>query len=156
MKLSMKLSKFRRFSSIFLTLLFATCSYAGTDKIYTGFFSDLAVGGYDVVAYFDEGSPVKGNPKYHLQLLDAEWRFKNQANLLKFEAEPERYMPQYGGYCAWAVSQGNTAKGDPRFWRIVEGKLYLNYDDDVQKTWESDIPGFIESADKNWPSLLSE
>ena len=72
----------------------------------------------------------------------------------RFIAEPEAYAPQYGGYCAWAVAQGSTASGDPMFWKIVNRKLYLNYDAEVQKRWEQDIPGFIAKADRNWPSVL--
>jgi hypothetical protein len=72
----------------------------------------------------------------------------------QFRANPSRYLPQYGGYCAWAVAQGNTASGDPRYWRIVEGRLYLNYNSDIQRQWEADIPGFIASANSNWPRVL--
>jgi hypothetical protein len=71
-----------------------------------------------------------------------------------FAAEPEKYTPQYGGYCAWAVAQGTTAGIDPEAWKIVDGKLYLNYSEQVQKDWEQDIPGFITQADANWPQLL--
>ena len=69
---------------------------------------------------------------------------------------PEAYAPQYGGYCAWAVSQGYTAKGDPKYWKVVDGKLYLNYDASVQKNWEKDIPGHIANASKNWPKVLDK
>jgi hypothetical protein len=69
-------------------------------------------------------------------------------------AAPERYAPQYGGYCAWAVAQGSTASGDPQYWKIVNDKLYLNYDAQVQKKWETNIPVFIQQADKNWPTVL--
>jgi hypothetical protein len=74
--------------------------------------------------------------------------------LAKFKADPEKYAPKYGGYCAWAVAQGYTAEIDPEAWKIVGGKLYLNYSKDVQKKWEQDIPGNIEKADQNWPGVL--
>lgn len=122
--------------------------------IYTGTFSKLAVGGYDTVAYFTEGRPVKGDRQYTFQHAGAEWRFASAANREAFVAAPQRYAPQYGGYCAWAVAQGYTASGDPQHWKIVDGKLYLNYDAAVQAKWEQDIPGFIRSADRQWPAVL--
>jgi hypothetical protein len=73
-----------------------------------------------------------------------------------FKANPSAFAPQYGGYCAWAVSQNYTASGDPNFWKIVNGKLYLNYDKSVQATWEKDIPGYIAKADRNWPGVLGK
>ena len=84
----------------------------------------------------------------------ADWRFASAANKAAFDADPEAYAPQYGGYCAWAVSQGYTASIDPQQWRIVDGKLYLNYDESVQTKWLADIPGFIAKADANWPAVL--
>lgn len=122
--------------------------------IYTGTFSNLAVGGYDSVAYFTEGRPVKGDRQYALKHAGAEWRFVSAANRDTFAAAPQRYAPQYGGYCAWAVAQGYTASGDPQYWKIVDGKLYLNYDAAVQAKWERDIPGFIGNADRQWPAVL--
>ena len=84
----------------------------------------------------------------------ATWRFASAQNRDAFKADPEKYAPQYGGYCAYAVSQGATAKGDPKVWSVVDGKLYLNLSASVQKTWEKDVPGYIKSADKNWPEVL--
>jgi len=74
--------------------------------------------------------------------------------LLLAPAGPAAYAPQYGGYCAWAVSQGYTASTDPHAWRIVDGKLYLNYSKGVQKRWQQDIPGNIAKGDANWPKVL--
>jgi YHS domain-containing protein len=123
--------------------------------IYTGAFDDLAVQGYDPVAYFKDGKPVKGAKEFSMTWMGAEFRFASAANRDAFKKNPEAYAPQYGGYCAWAVSQGYTAKGDARNWKIVDGKLYLNYNTSVQKKWEGDIPGFIASADANWPEVLN-
>ena len=72
-----------------------------------------------------------------------------------FAANPEKYAPQYGGYCAWAVSQGYTASTDPEAWKIVDGKLYLNYSKSVQLTWEQDAAGNIAAADENWLTVLN-
>jgi YHS domain-containing protein len=132
----------------------AVPALAGESKIYTGFLSGVAVGGYDPVAYFGQGRAVEGSSKFEFEYKGASWRFANRKNLDQFRADPEAYAPQYGGYCAWAVSQGYTAKGDPQYWRIVKGKLYLNYDASVQKRWEKDIPGFIRKANTNWPKVL--
>lgn len=131
-------------------------AHAKDAPIYTGTFSSLAVGGHDPVAYFTEGRPVKGERQFSLRHLGAEWRFASAANRDAFAAAPDKYAPQYGGYCAWAVSQGYTASGDPQFWKVVDGKLYLNYDAAVQKKWEADIPGFITKADRNWPAVLGQ
>ena len=127
---------------------------AKDSPIYTAIFSKTAVSGYDTVAYFTEGKPVRGDPAITTNYQGAEWRFSSTANRDKFIAEPQKYAPQYGGYCAWAVSQGNTASADPLRWTIVKDKLYLNYDQDVQKKWEVNIPDFIQKADKNWPKVL--
>jgi YHS domain-containing protein len=124
--------------------------------IYTALFSKVALGGYDTVAYFTEKKPVKGDSKITTTYKGAEWRFSSAENREKFVSNPEHYAPQYGGYCAWAVAQGYTASGDPMRWKIVDDKLYLNYDADVQKKWEANIPDFIKSADKNWPEALSK
>ena len=132
----------------------AGASAFAKDPVYTGIFSDLAVGGYDAVAYFEEGAPVEGSSDFEYEYEGATWRFSSEANRDAFAADPAAYAPQYGGYCAWAVSQGYTAKGNPQNWRIVDGKLYLNYNDEIQRRWEKDIPGFIEKADANWPGVL--
>ncbi len=124
------------------------------DPVYTPRFSNLAVSGYDAVAYFAEGGPVKGSKNFETDYMGARWRFSSQENLDAFKANPEAYAPQYGGYCAWAVSQGYTASGDPENWTIYEGKLYLNYNDKIQARWEKDIPGFVALADQNWPGVI--
>lgn len=111
----------------------------------------LAIDGYDPVAYFDEGRPIKGEKTYTYQWADATWRFSSQEHLERFRQDPERYAPQYGGYCAWAAAKGKKANGDPEVWALVDGKLYLNYDEDIKAEWEKDIPGFIEAADAKWP-----
>lgn len=127
---------------------------ADKDPVYTGFLSSTAVDGYDPVAYFTDGKPVEGSSEFETEYQGATWRFASAANRDAFLADPAKYAPQYGGYCAWAVSQGYTAKGDPQHWRIVDGRLYLNYNADVQQKWEKDVPGHITSADANWPKVL--
>lgn len=114
----------------------------------------VAVDGTDVVAYFTDTGPVKGNAAHAVDWMGATWHFATEANLQTFMANPKAYAPQYGGYCAWAVSQGYTASTTPEAWKIVDGKLYLNYSRRVQRRWERDIPGNIAAADENWPQLL--
>ena len=132
----------------------AITAQARSPEIYTGLLSSTAVGGYDPVAYFTEGKPVEGKKELTHVWKGVTWRFASEKNRDAFRAKPEAYAPQYGGYCAWAVSQDYTAKGDPKHWKIVDGKLYLNYDAKVQRDWEKDIPGHISKGDKNWPKVL--
>jgi hypothetical protein len=114
----------------------------------------VAIDGYDPVAYFTEGRPVEGSSEHALEWMGATWRFASVGNRARFAADPERFAPRYGGYCAWAVSQGRTADVDPEAWSIVDGRLYLNYSLDVQATWEADRASHIRQADENWPKLL--
>lgn len=124
--------------------------------VYTSRFGNVAVGGHDAVAYFRQGRPVEGSKAFTTLWQGAEFRFASAANLAAFKAEPARYAPQYGGYCAWAVSQGYTASGDPTVWKIVDGKLYLNYDAAIGRRWSGDIPGNIAKANRNWPNVLGK
>jgi len=122
------------------------------DPVYTNW-RGLALSGYDPVSYFTDGKPVAGSAEFSLEWMDSTWRFASAAHRDAFRADPARYAPQYGGYCAWAVSQGDTASSDPSAWRIVGGKLYLNYSRDIQTRWEADVPGNIRKGDANWPRL---
>jgi YHS domain-containing protein len=124
--------------------------------ISTSLLSSTAVSGYDVVAYHTKAKALEGVKKFSTKYKGAEWRFTSAANLAAFVAAPDKYAPQYGGYCAWAVSQGSTAPADPKLWKIVDGKLYLNYNAEVQATWSKDIANFIIAADKNWPGILNK
>ena len=116
----------------------------------------LALKGYDVVAYAVGGTAVRGNPEFQQSWNGAVWRFSSSENQARFARDPEKYAPQFGGYCAYAVSRGYTADIDPQAWRIVEGKLYLNYSKRVQRLWEQDIPGNIAKGQANWPAVLDK
>ena len=116
--------------------------------------SDTAIRGYDPVAYFTEGKPVRGKSEISHQWMGAVWHFSSKGNRDLFIANPGMYAPQYGGYCAWAVSEGYTAPISPKVWNIHNGKLYLNYSKGVQRQWEKDREGHINKADRNWPKLL--
>ncbi|MFQ5935519.1 MAG: YHS domain-containing (seleno)protein [Acidiferrobacterales bacterium] len=113
-----------------------------------------AIRGFDAVAYFMDGKPVKGNTQYSAEWNGAKWFFATPENRGRFAVDPSNYAPQYGGYCAYAVANGYTASTDPDAWSIVEGKLYLNYSLGVREKWQEDIPGNIASANKNWPGVL--
>jgi YHS domain-containing protein len=115
-----------------------------------------AIKGYDPVAYFTSGRPVKGSEKFTHEWNGATWRFANVENRDRFAAAPQKYAPQYGGYCAYGVANGYTVKIEPDAWSIVDGKLYLNYNKSVQATWKSDIPGYIQKANANWPKALEK
>lgn len=113
----------------------------------------VAVKGYDVVAYFDQSKPVRGSKEFQQQWQGATWQFSSAANRDKFAAAPERYAPQFGGYCAWAVGHGYTADTDPEAWKIIDGKLYLNYNKSIQKKWEPEASKWIPEGMRNWPAL---
>jgi YHS domain-containing protein len=115
----------------------------------------IAIRGTDPVAYFRSGKPVAGSSQWTHVWQGATWQFSSQEHRDLFVANPEQFAPQYGGFCAWAVSQGYTAPIDPNAWKIVDGKLYLNFSKGVQRTWEKDIPGNITKANANWPGVLS-
>lgn len=128
---------------------------AGTPAVYTA--SDkLAVSGYDAVAYFTEGKATKGSAEFSLLHQGVAWRFSSAANRATFQAAPSKYAPQYGGHCAWAISQGYTASADPKVWKIVDGKLYLNFNTSVGRNWEKSAADNITRADENWPKLLAK
>ena len=118
--------------------------------------SNLAIRGYDPVAYFTEGKAVKGDKDFTLGWQGADWRFASAGNRDAFSEDPEKYAPQYGGYCAWAVSRNYTAPTDPDAFTLVNGKLYLNYNKRVMRQWLEDRDRNIEQADENWPAVLEE
>ncbi len=130
----------------------APASTAVASTINTTLFG-TAIKGYDPVAYFTEGRPLKGSRRHAYEWQDATWHFASAEHKALFAANPERYAPQYGGYCAYAVALGSTADIDPDAWRIVDGKLYLNVSQSIRRKWEQDIPGHIARADANWPSI---
>jgi YHS domain-containing protein len=123
--------------------------------VYVETSSEIAIRGADPVAYFTEGEAVSGSSEYEYKWDGATWRFSSKANMEAFTDDPEAFAPQYGGYCAKALSEGNLASIDPRAWKIVSGKLYLNYSKEVQDQWLEDISGNVEKADEFWPGVLA-
>ena len=114
---------------------------------------DVAIQGYDTVAYFNAGKALKGNESFTFPWHDMTWYFSTKENRDLFAAGPEKYAPQYDGYCAWAMTESRKAKTDPEVWKIVDGKLYLNCSAAAYEKWSKDIPGNIKKADAIWLQL---
>lgn len=140
--------------SIGVLLTFCGRVSAQQDEIYVK--DKAAIGGYDVVAYFKEGKPVKGSDEYRVSYKGATWLFASKENADAFKAMPEKFEPQFGGYCAYGCSQGHKAKTEPDAWTIVDGKLYLNYNKDVKAIWSKDRQGYIMKANANWPKIKGD
>ena len=136
-----------------VTPFMARPAFAATPQIYNE--GGIAIDGSDAVAYFTQGGPVMGTADHSLMWQGATWQFSSAENMAMFEADPMAFAPQYGGYCAYAVSQGYTAPTVPEAWTIYEDKLYLNFSTGVRRRWERDIPGHIAMANDNWPAVLT-
>lgn len=134
-----------------LSLFVSLNLFAQQDEIYAR--DNVAVNGYDVVAYFKESKPVKGIEEFKVSYKSVNWFFANKENADKFKSDPGKFEPQYGGYCAFGCSRGYKAKTNPDAWTIVDGKLYLNYNTDVRDTWNKDQQGYIKKADTNWINI---
>jgi YHS domain-containing protein len=134
------------FAYLFLFMLLSTGSgvTAAEQK------PDLAIKGYDAVAYFKAGKAVKGSGSFTFRWHDMTWHFSSKENRDLFEASPEKYAPQYDGWCAWAMTEARLAVTDPEVWKIVDGKLYLNCSKAAYEKWSRDIPGNIKKADAIW------
>ncbi len=118
--------------------------------------TDTAINGYDTVAYIVQNKAVKGDDHFVVEWRGAKWKFANQGNADLFKGAPEKYAPQYGGYCAYGVATDSLVKVDPNNFAVIDGKLYLNYDTDVQKKWNKDRPGYIRDADAKFSGLLKK
>jgi YHS domain-containing protein len=139
-------------NKILVSLLFVLFLWTGFSHIAVGESSEgeVAIKGYDTVAYFKAGEAVKGNDSFTFQYHDMTWYFSTKENGDLFASSPEKYAPQYDGYCAWAMTEARKARTDPEIWRIVNGKLYLNCSRAAYEKWSKDIPGNIKKADANW------
>ena len=133
-------------SSLFLVLVTgAVTSATGQPRQ-----NEVAIKGYDTVAYFRLGKAVKGSPSFSYEWHDMIWQFSSKENRDLFAASPDQYAPQYDGYCAWAMTEARLAITDPEVWKIVDGKLYLNCSREAYEKWSRDIPGHIKKADAIW------
>ncbi len=143
--------------TVFLAVTLLLSSIANAAKpVYSGGRERAAIRGFDPVSYFTEGQPRKGSEEFTLKHNGAKWMFSNKENLEKFSANPEKYTPQFGGYCAYAVANGSTASIKPEFFTIYNDKLYLNYSRSVYKKWLKDKDAYIKSASQEWPSLIDK
>jgi YHS domain-containing protein len=115
----------------------------------------FALRGWDAVSYF-EGKPLVGKAEFIQEWNGAKWRFASAAHRDAFVANPGKYAPQYGGHCAYGLAKGHLVTADPTIWKVVDGKLYVNYDKGVQKSWEKDQAQFIVDADKEWKDLADK
>jgi YHS domain-containing protein len=118
--------------------------------------SGVAINGYDPVAYFEAGKPVKGTNEFQYEWNGARWQFSSQQNLDSFKVDPEKFAPQFGGYCAFGMAENHKATTSPEAWTIVDGKLYLNYNDHVRKLWRENQNENIDLANTNWPHVQLE
>lgn len=112
-----------------------------------------AINGYDAVAFFKNAKPMKGSAMYSFDYKDAKWLFTSKENLDLFMSTPEKYAPQYGGYCAYGTSEGHKAPTEPDTWTIVNDKLYFNYNKNVKQMWMKEQAHRIELADQKWPEV---
>jgi YHS domain-containing protein len=117
--------------------------------------NDLAIQGYDPVAYFTKKAPTKGSSNFTATYKNAIYQFSSEQNRDLFRASPAKYAPQFGGFCAFGVTKGRKFDTDPTAWRVVDGKLYLNLNKDVQKVWLKDVPGYITNANQTWTTIKS-
>ncbi|MCK5674708.1 MAG: YHS domain-containing protein [Spirochaetales bacterium] len=113
--------------------------------------TNIALEGYDTVAYFENNKPVKGSTQWKTTYNGVEWLFSAENNLKLFQENPDIYAPEYGGYCAWAMNEGDLAPGKPKYWDIINGKLYLNYSSSTRKKFLADLDSMISNADSKWP-----
>lgn len=137
-----------------LLLIFCFSSFAQKDPVYNN--KSGAIEGYDAVAYFSDGKAIKGLEELSYEWNNSIWSFASEENLNTFKENPEKYAPQFGGYCAYAVSQGYTYKSDPEAWKIVDGKLYLNYSFKIQEKWQKDQANLIKQGEANWPKVIED
>ncbi|MBC7935168.1 MAG: YHS domain protein [Rhizobacter sp.] len=136
---------------VLLAVIFSAGAYAQSTKFTSK--NGVAIKGYDPVAYFNQQSAVEGNDKYSFDWSGSKWKFVSQNNLDSFKTAPERYAPQYGGFCAYGTSENHLSPTDPKAWTVVNNKLYLNYNLDVKQLWIKDTTSRIKAADGYWPSL---
>lgn len=142
-------------AAICLAAVSSSPVFSAEDPVFSNW-RNVAIRGYDTVAYHLEKQPVEGEKEFTAEWNGAKWRFKSAENRDLFQSDPERWAPKYGGYCAWAVSNNYTASTVPEAWTIVDDRLYLNFSLSVQAQWRQDIPGNIKRGDANWPGVLNK
>ena len=140
-----------KLSLFFTSLIFTFSAFA--KSVNTGWFSSTAIKGYDTVAYFKSNKAIKGSSSFTHKWNGASWNFSSKENLEAFKAAPEKYVPQYGGYCAYAMKDGKKVSIDPTAFDVRDGKLYLNYSKGVQKKWKEQVADYVKKADAAWVKI---
>lgn len=140
--------------SIGMTIAASPPVRAGDAYVYS--VHGAAIDGYDVVAYFVSGEPVRGQSSHRVKWRGAIWYFSSAQNQDRFERNPKAYAPRYGGYCAFAMASGHTMSTDPFSWRIVDGRLYLLHNAEAARLWEDDIQQHVASANLHWAESLKK
>ena len=148
----MKISTFTKSAFAAATLMMSSLTFAA-DIDMNADANDIAISGYDTVSYFTNGKPVQGSEKYSATYKNAIYQFSSAKNRDLFRANPAKYAPQYGGFCAMGVALEKKLDTDPHAFKIVDNKLYLNLNKAVQKKWMTDISGYIGTAEDNWPQI---
>lgn len=147
----------RIFISIFLTAGLMTPSFAGdSQEMVNAGANGVAIKGYDTVAYFTESRPMQGKPEFAHSWRDAEWHFSKAEHRDLFAADPERYAPQFGGFCANGLSKGKLVAANPEAWTIVDGKLYIKFSEVAREEWRKDKTRKIEKAKETWVDLQKQ
>jgi YHS domain-containing protein len=151
----MKINTILRAATFASSIAFSAFNFAADIDVNAGD-NDIAIKGYDTVSYFTPGSPVQGSAEFMATHKNAIYQFSSAQNRDLFKQNPEKYAPQYGGFCAFGVTMERKFDTDPTAYKIVDNKLYLNLNSDVQKRWLTDIPGFINTAENNWGGIKSK
>lgn len=148
----MKFSTAIKSTLVTSALLLSSYSFAANIEVNANT-NDVAIKGYDTVSYFTKGAPTKGSDEYTAAYNGAIYHFASADNRDTFKANPTKYVPQYGGFCAMGVAMNQKFDTDPTAWYISDDKLYLNLNKNVQSKWLTDVPGFLETAQGNWDGI---
>lgn len=143
-----------RIAIVILGLVLAGCTSLGNAPVYQD--DGVAIEGFDTVAYFEQNKAIKGDNNYSHAYKGLIWNFSSEDNRNKFKQNPERFTPEYGGYCAYAMSKGLVVSSDPEAYTLHQGKLYLNYSFSVRNTWRKDIPGYLAKSEVNWQEKIED
>jgi len=142
--------------TIGLAIFFVACAKDESVKQINTTAENVAIKGFDTVAFFKNNLPKEGKAEFSQEWNGAKWYFSSAENRDEFARSPEKFAPQFGGYCSWAVSQGYTADGDPKAWKVVDGKLYLNYNQKVKEKWETEQQKLIDEGRKKWAEFKTK